>query len=213
MWRFMVTLCLMLLCAVVGGAVVADGPVAGRVGRAEVRFLEGMIDHHQMALDMANDCLARATTEAVLTTCQNIIDAQTPEIATMQDWLLRWYNIAYAPVPMMSDEAMPGMDHGDHSMGGMDMGAAATAEPASDPAMTMGMFAGLNRLEGQEYDAAWLEAMIDHHDDAVHMAKRLLQRDSSAVGHAELREMAQKIITDQTAEIDLMGGMLSNLPQ
>ncbi|MBC8099915.1 MAG: DUF305 domain-containing protein, partial [Armatimonadetes bacterium] len=45
----------------------ADTPVEGRAGRAELRFLEGMIDHHQMALDMGNDCLAKATTETVIT--------------------------------------------------------------------------------------------------------------------------------------------------
>lgn len=37
----------------------ANAPVEGRIGRAEVRYMEGMIDHHQMAIDMALDCLAR----------------------------------------------------------------------------------------------------------------------------------------------------------
>jgi hypothetical protein len=51
---------MVLLLTLVGvGLTVADGPVEGRPGRAEVRFLEGMIDHHQMALDMANDCLMK----------------------------------------------------------------------------------------------------------------------------------------------------------
>lgn len=65
----------------------ADAPTEGREGRAELRFLEGMTDHHQMALDMANDCLAKAETESVLTLCQNIIDAQTAEITYMEDLL------------------------------------------------------------------------------------------------------------------------------
>ena len=51
---------------------IAEGPVDGRAGRAEVRFLEGMIDHHQLALDMANDCLAKASTETVTTLCQKV---------------------------------------------------------------------------------------------------------------------------------------------
>lgn len=34
--------------------ILADGPIEGRAGRAEIRFLEGMIDYHQMALDMGN---------------------------------------------------------------------------------------------------------------------------------------------------------------
>jgi uncharacterized protein (DUF305 family) len=66
----------------------------------------------------------------------------------------------------------------------------------------MGMFAGFNRLEGVDYEIAWFEAMIDHHDDAVHMSKRLLQRDPDGVGHAELRALAEDIVTAQTAEIN-----------
>src|SRR5688572_14712883 len=91
---------LTLTFAVFGlSAVMADGPAEGRSGRAELRFLEGMIDHHQMAIDMANDCLAKATTESVVTNCQNIIAAQTAEITIMQEWLLNWYNVEYAPIP------------------------------------------------------------------------------------------------------------------
>jgi len=187
--------------SVVAPVALADAPVEGRAGRAEMRFLEGMIDHHQMALDMANDCLAKATTEVIMTTCQNIIDAQTPEIETMQGWLLAWYNIEYTPMPMMDmDMGMGGMNHS--GMAGM---------PATDPAMMMGMMAGLNRLEGVEYEIAFLESMIDHHDDAIHMSERILERAPDGTAHTELREIAQQIIDDQTSEIDMMEILLIEL--
>jgi uncharacterized protein (DUF305 family) len=207
---------LTLTLAVLGfSAVMADGPVEGRPGRAEMRFLEGMIDHHQMAVDMATDCLAKATTESVRTTCQNIIDAQTAEIATMQEWLTNWYNVSYAPMPMADMMAMMegnmGMEGMDHNMEGMATADPAMPMPMTDPAMMMGMMAGLNHLEGIEYEIAWVESMIDHHDDAIHMAERILARDPEGTGHAELREMAQKIITDQTAEIEHMETMLTEL--
>ena len=104
-------------------SVSADAPVTGRAGRAEVRFMEGMIDHHQMALDMAGHCLPKAVTEAVRALCQNVIDAQTPEIELMRGWLSAWYGIDYAPVPMsrlmewMGSGASSGMGmgHGDQS--------------------------------------------------------------------------------------------------
>ena len=117
-------------------AVFADAPVEGRAGRAELRFLEGMIDHHQMALDMANDCLAKATTESVTTLCQNIIDAQSAEIETMRTWLLDWYNVQYTPMSMtdMMGDNMEGMDHG--GMAGL---------PHTHPAMMMGMVGGVQR--------------------------------------------------------------------
>lgn len=187
--------------------VLADDPVDGRAGRAEVRFLEGMIDHHQMALDMAADCLAKATSERVVALCQNVIDAQSAEIALMQGWLLEWYNIEYSPMPMSAVTDMTGGDDMG-GMHGMDHGNMA-GMPATDPAMMMGMFAGFNRLEGVDYEVAWLESMIDHHDDAIHMSERILER--AVDGHAELLALAQQIIDDQSAEIESMEQFISEI--
>ncbi|MBN8621376.1 MAG: DUF305 domain-containing protein [Anaerolineae bacterium] len=192
-----VTLIVMMMAA----PVLADGPVENRAGRAELRFLEGMIDHHQMALDMAADCLEKASSESVSELCQNIIAAQSAEIEMMQGWLLDWYNVDYQPVAMRDmDDAMGG--HSGHGMTGM---------PHQDPSMMMGMMAGLNRLEGVEYDVAWLEAMIDHHDDAIHMSERLLARVPGTVGHEALLTLAQQIIDDQSGEIADMEALISEL--
>lgn len=208
----MIVLSMMVLVGLVStGLVFADSPVEGRAGRAEVRFLEGMIDHHQMALDMANDCLKKAQADSLKKLCQTIINAQSAEIKTMQSWLSAWYNIDYKPMPMaymmdmmnksdMGNMMMGGIRKGGHGgMGGMMM--------PDDPPMTMGMMAGLSTLTGRDYDIAWLEAMIDHHDDAVNMSNRILQ----FAQHGELRDLAAKIIKDQTAEIKLMEEMITTL--
>lgn len=189
--------------AVSGAAVLADEPADGRAGRAEVRFMQGMIDHHQMALDMAGHCLERASSEAVLTLCAAVIAAQTPEIEQMQGWLLEWYNNRYQPVSMASSLAGGAADggHGGHA------GHGGASGPTTDPAMMMGMMAGLNRLEDTAYDVAWLEAMIDHHDDAIHMSERLLSR----VQHPELRDLAVAIIAAQSAEILTMEALIRDL--
>jgi len=180
-------------------AALADVPTEGRIGRAEVRFMEGMIDHHQMAIDMAKDCLGRDDiSDELRVICQSILDAQQPEIEQMQAWLLAWYNIQYTPMSMVDMMGMMGGDMAGMDHSGMDMGA---GMPATDPAMMMGMFAGFNRLEGMDYETAWLESMIDHHDDAIHMSERLLTRDADGVAHPELVELAQNIIDAQTAEI------------
>ncbi len=161
-----------------------------------------MIDHHQMALDMAQHCLNKTANEMLRTLCQNVIDAQTPEIEMLRGWLREWYGIEYTPVPMsqlmdmMQAEMSSGMGHGDH-----------TTNPTTDMPLMMGMMAGFDRLEGLDYDQAWLEAMIDHHDDAIHMAQRVLRY----AGHQELRALALQIIGDQTAEIKLMETMLADL--
>lgn len=193
--RVILTICLLLLSV---SLATAEGPVEGRAGRAEVRFLEGMIDHHQLALDMANDCLAKASTEGVTELCQMIIDVQSSEIEQMREWLLAWYNIEYRPISMYNpSDDMGGMDHGDMQMD----------EPVVDPPMMMGMMAGLDRLEGLDYEIAWLESMIDHHDDALHMSERVLERAE----HEELRTLAENIIAAQSAEIAMMEAMIAEL--
>ncbi len=98
----------------------ADGPT-NRTERAEVRFLEGMIDHHAMALDMAHDCLEKATTPSVRDLCQNVITAQSREIEIMRGWLLVWYGIEYQPMSMMDMHYMAqgGMMQGGMMQGGM----------------------------------------------------------------------------------------------
>jgi uncharacterized protein (DUF305 family) len=195
-------------CALLLGfaLVSADDAIEGRNGRAEVRFLQGMIDHHQMALDMAQDCLAKASTSEVIVLCQAVVDAQTPEIEQMVVWLRDWYGIAYAPMSMLivEDQAMGEMNDGGHSGHGT-----ADETLATDPAGMMGMMAGLNRLEGRAYEIAWLESMIDHHDDALHMSERILQRAE----HAELRTLAEAIISAQTAEIAMMEALIVRLSE
>jgi uncharacterized protein (DUF305 family) len=171
---------------------------------------------------MAADCVAKATTASVVTVCENVIAAQSAEIERMQGWLLDWYNIAYAPVSMIDAESggmmdmhtMMDMMHGQNQDAGTQGGhgghgdhGAADDGPFTDPPMMMGMFAGFNRLEGVAYEVAWLESMVDHHDDAIHMAERVLTR----VVHAELGELAQQIIDDQSAEIALIETLIAEL--
>lgn len=199
MKRFLfLILCLGLLSF---GAAASEHP--GYLERSELRFLEGMSDHHQMALDMAADCLNKATTPEVRAICEAVIAAQTPEIEQMGVWLLEWYNVEYVTMGMADMGMGEMMDdpHAGHTMPGM-------TETFTDPAMMMGMFAGFNRLEGVEYDLAWLESMIDHHDDALHMAERLLER---GVVHEELGVFAQGIIDAQTAEIAEMEALIAQL--
>jgi uncharacterized protein (DUF305 family) len=79
----------------------------------------------------------------------------------------------------------------------------------NDDFMMMGMMAGLDGLTGTDYDVAWMEAMIDHHDDAVNMARRVLRWAE----HPELITLARAIITDQSAEIALMETLIDALTQ
>ncbi len=53
----------------------------------DVAFVCGMIPHHQGAIDMAKAELQYGDDPWVKQMAQNVIDAQTKEIADMKDWL------------------------------------------------------------------------------------------------------------------------------
>lgn len=54
-------------------------------------FLDGMIIHHQGAIDMAKIVLANSKRPELQKMAQDIISAQSTEITTMKGWLSAWY--------------------------------------------------------------------------------------------------------------------------
>jgi uncharacterized protein (DUF305 family) len=68
-------------------------------------FIDGMIIHHQGAIEMANQALQEATKPEIKTLAEAIIKAQEAEIAQMQAWRESWY-------PDLAPTAGMGMDMG-----------------------------------------------------------------------------------------------------
>ncbi len=69
-----------------------------------------------------------------------------------------------------------------------------------------GMLAGLEGKAGDAFDKAFITEMIVHHKGAVAMAEQALRQ----AGHAEIKKMAQDIISAQTREIAVMRGWLQS---
>lgn len=68
------------------------------------------------------------------------------------------------------------------------------------------MNASLEKLKGAEFEQGFLQQMIQHHRSAIDMAK--MAKDASE--HAELKQLADKIISAQQQEIDQMTGWLKS---
>jgi uncharacterized protein (DUF305 family) len=82
-----------------GGTVTTSSTAAPSPAAAnyEQKFMMGMIDHHQMAVETAEMCVSKAVHDELRQLCQSIIAAQTQEIQQMQDWLRKWYGVSYSP--------------------------------------------------------------------------------------------------------------------
>jgi uncharacterized protein (DUF305 family) len=165
-----------------GSPATSSTPAAGQHNDADVMFAQGMIPHHQQAVAMSDMILAKDGIDAKVTDLATQIKAaQAPEIAQMSGWLAGW---GENPSPSM------GMDH--------DMGGGMMSQADMD---------ALDQATGKEAARLFLTGMITHHKGAITMA-----RDEVTNGqNPEAIALAQKIITDQQAEITTMNQLLQQL--
>ncbi len=68
--------------------------------KSEREFLEGMIPHHQEAVDTAKEVIARGgSTPEIRKLAEDIVVAQEKEIAMMKEWYQNWYGEVYEADP------------------------------------------------------------------------------------------------------------------
>lgn len=166
-------------------AATTEAQVSEQHNDADTTFAQMMIVHHEGAIEMAELATERAENPDVVALAERIAQAQGPEIEEMTTWLNAW------------GEDVEPMDHGGMDMNGMDMNGMSQEE----------MMTHLEGLSGEEFDAAFLEGMIAHHEGAVEMAETELADGENP----EELALAEKIIADQEAEITEMEELLSQL--
>lgn len=151
---------------------------------ADVMFAQGMIPHHQQAIEMADMALdpAAGAGPEVLDLATRIKAGQDPEIAQMTTWLKDWDQ------PMAMD-----MSDG-HMMDGMD--GMLSPDEMKD----------LAALRGAEFDTAWMEGMIRHHEGAITMAEAVAAEGELPA----VKALAEQIVAAQRAEIDEMRALLGS---
>ncbi|UXY26157.1 DUF305 domain-containing protein [Streptomyces sp. HUAS TT20] len=155
---------------------------AGAHNAQDVSFAQGMIPHHQQALEMARLASTRASSAQVKELAAAIEKAQDPEISTMTGWLKAWGE----QVPMAGME----MDHSGHSgMAGM---------------MSTEDMTALKKATGKDFDTKFLTMMVDHHKGAVEMATA----ESTKGEYGPATGLADDIVTAQNAEIKEMNRLL-----
>ena len=153
---------------------------ANQANNIDKHFIEQMIPHHEGAIEMAKLAQEKSNRPEVLTLASTIIDSQSTEITQMQSWYKEWYG---SDVPFDSTIGMGmgrGMMHGG-MMGGQ------TSDIESLKSAT-------------DFDKAFVEEMIPHHQMAVMMTQML----QSGTDRSEMKQLALDIIKAQEAEIELM---------
>jgi uncharacterized protein (DUF305 family) len=161
---------------------------------ADVHFMQGMIAHHAQAIVMSKMAYDHGASSSIRTLAGRIINAQTDEIAIMQQWLADRLQDVPEPDPTGMKMNMGGQVHV-HMMPGM---------------LTPEQMKQLDAARGKTFDRLFLTLMIQHHAGAVDMVKELFATPGAGQNDSVFK-VASDANVDQTTEIARMEKMLAEL--
>ena len=164
----------------------ASADASSGFNEADVTFAQGMIPHHQQALEMVELTKGRTLSTDAARMVATIKAAQAPEVETMTGWLSDWGK----EVPS-SDDSMSG-----HDMSNM----------GSDGMMTQDEMTDLADAPDAAFEAMWLEMMIRHHEGAIAMANA----EKADGKFADAVSLAESIAASQQDEIVEMQRILAS---
>jgi uncharacterized protein (DUF305 family) len=158
-------------------ATLAASKSVGTFKDGDVAFTQGMIPHHEQAIEMADMALDPAAGAGIKIKdlAGRIKAGQDPEIKQMTALLTAWGK------PVAAE------------MAGHDMGAM-TGMMSADSMKKLGT------LKGAEFDKAWATMMIEHHKGAIEMANTVKKTGANPA----ILALATKVIAAQEAEIKEM---------
>ena len=156
-----------------------DGNRNEMMGSIDRHFIEQMIPHHEGAVAMAELALQKSNRPEIKSLATAIIEGQSKEIKDMKAWYRDWFG---DDVPKVSTGMM---DNGMMSQSGRHMG---------------GKEEMANLENAPDFDKAFLEAMISHHQLAIMMAQML----EAGTNRPEMLQLAKNITISQSKEIEDM---------
>ena len=166
------------------GGVEIKIPPGANYTKADVEFMQGMIAHHAQAIYMSRMAEAHGASPRLQRLANKIDQSQVAEIRIMQQWL------------RSNDQVAPDTS----SWRTMKMTGMLTEEQLEE----------LDAAKGVEFDRAFLNLMIQHHEGALQMVKDLFATPRAGQ-EVDVNVFANDVVAVQTTEIGAMRQMLSQL--
>jgi uncharacterized protein (DUF305 family) len=177
-----------------------QGPPSG--DSVDVGFAQDMKVHHLQAVTMAGIARDHTTDPEVHGLAFDIESTQLDQVGEMTGWLTAWTQPELPPPGRAAMSWMTGSSG--HSHGNL------TTSPGGVVRMPgMASPEELSRLKsvtGKDLDILFLQLVLRHHQGAVPMAQYAVLH--AGVGY--VRDLGQKIVSSQSAEVTLMIKMLAD---
>jgi len=162
---------------------------------ADVKFMQGMIHHHNQALLMAAMIATHTKTPELMAMGQKIQLSQSSEMQAMTAWLTS----RKQAVPTITADGSAQMEMAGMAGHKMDMG----AMPGMLSAEQM---KALDKARGAAFDELFLTGMIKHHKGALKMVAEL--REAGGGKEPNIGDFLNGVDNDQRMEIVRMYGLL-----
>ena len=165
----------------------------------DLEYLEHMIPHHQVAVDMSNHLIPNTNNPTMLHLCRNILIKQKYEIWEMNIMLQRLSDTVFSKKKGNVDNMATKLEFHNKNMSSDNDG-------ECDPLFFKPDEHNKHMMGSNINDTMYLEHMIPHHQVAIDMSKRLLLHTNNSY----LIDFCRKLIIDQQGEIFLMNNLLNN---
>ncbi len=162
------------------------------ISTKDIEFMQGMIMHHAQAVEMTALIEARTDNKELRLLGARISQSQSDEMNFMRRWLVARGQMTEMEMDDMSDMGHSGNSH---LMPGM---------------LTRKQMAELRRATGSDFDKLFLTGMIQHHEGALVMVKKLSDT-AGASQDTEVYGFTTDVDTGQRAEIRIMQLMLEQI--
>ena len=167
---------------------------------SDYEYLEHMIPHHQVAIDMSNLLIKNTLNPTLLHLCRNIIRKQEYEIWIMSMLKKNELYIGIENDKFTKDNLTTTLERYYPKMSNAQGG---VCDPLFFDPDKHNMHMSHKPITGRSY----LEHMIPHHQVAINMSKRLLLYTNNTY----LMDFCRKLIIEQQGEIFYMNSLLKNI--
>ena len=172
-------------------------PCTGKL--SDLEYLEHMIPHHQVAIDMSHLLIPKINNPSVLHLCRDIIRKQEYEIWEMDAMRKNLLSSIFAKIKGVNEKKKTKLDLYNPIL----------SKPKNHKCDPL-FFKPNDHKKHMEHMKltikSYLEHMIPHHQVAIDMSKRLLKYTRNSY----LLDFCKKLIIDQQTEIYVMNNLLNN---
>ncbi len=155
----------------------------------DLHFIDMMIEHHQMGIDMAKMAQNKASHAELKDLATKMVEDQQKDTEQLKKWRDEWY----AGQPKSDHMNMPGMSNSKMDMRKSDH---ANMPGMADMKMQQMDMGKLEAASGNQFDLMFIDMILPHHQMAIDMSKDALKKAQ----HTLLKTFARATIDKQQKE-------------